>query len=290
MPIDERRAHSVLSRVGAEMSRFAEKPVTAEQAALGVIRVANANMEAALRVVSVERGQDPRLFTLVSFGGAGGLHVCELAAALRVPRVIVPRSPGTLSALGVLLGDVVKDYSRTVMTKTPGLQIRMLERGFEELEREAVIDLKGEGFDKSRVKLARSVAMRYVGQSFEIDVPWKNRFEAAFHSAHLERYGYADHSRAVEVVSLRVRGAGITQKPVIKRQRARAHRAEPPTTTRVYWTERASRVPVYERETLSAGDRLTGPVIITEYSSTTLVPPRCRVEVDLWANLVIEVA
>ena len=290
MPIDEGRAHSVLSRVGAEMSRFAEKPVTAEQAALGVIRVANANMEAALRVVSVERGQDPRLFTLVSFGGAGGLHVCELAAALRVPRVIVPRSPGTLSALGVLLGDVVKDYSRTVMTKTPGLQIRMLERGFEELEREAVIDLKGEGFDKSRVKLARSVAMRYVGQSFEIDVPWKNRFEAAFHSAHLERYGYADHSRAVEVVSLRVRGAGITQKPVIKRQRARAHRAEPPTTTRVYWTERASRVPVYERETLSAGDRLTGPVIITEYSSTTLVPPRCRVEVDLWANLVIEVA
>src|SRR4029434_1299517 len=101
---------------GTEMSRFADKPVTAEQAALGVIRVANANMERALRVVSVERGQDPRLFTLVSFGGAGVLHVCELAAQLRIPRVMAPRSPGTLSALGVLLGDVVKDYSRTVMT------------------------------------------------------------------------------------------------------------------------------------------------------------------------------
>ncbi|HTF37647.1 MAG TPA: hydantoinase/oxoprolinase family protein, partial [Blastocatellia bacterium] len=111
MPIHFDRARSVLSRLGGEMTRFADKPVTAEHAALGVIRVANANMEAALRVVSIERGQDPRLFTLVSFGGAGGLHVCDLAAALRVPRVLVPRSPGTLSALGVLLGDVVKDYS-----------------------------------------------------------------------------------------------------------------------------------------------------------------------------------
>src|SRR6185437_5919586 len=99
MSIDFERAESALSRLAGDMKRFADKPVTAEHAALGVIRVANANMEAALRVVSVERGQDPRLFTLVSFGGAGGLHVCELAAALRVPGIIVPRSPGTLSAL-----------------------------------------------------------------------------------------------------------------------------------------------------------------------------------------------
>ncbi|PYT10173.1 MAG: 5-oxoprolinase [Acidobacteria bacterium] len=270
MPIDVHRARAVLSRLGAEMSRFAEKPVTAEHAALGVIRVANANMEAALRVVSVERGQDPRLFTLVSFGGAGGLHVCELAAALRVPRVIVPRSPGTLSALGVLLGDVVKDYSRTVMIKSAEFKLRTLERGFEALEREAVRDLKSEGFVKTRLKLARSVAMRY---------------------AHLERYGYADGSRPIEIVSLRLRGSGITQKPAIKRERAnKAHRAEPPHTARVYWTERESRVPVYNRKDLSAGDRFAGPGIITEYSSTTLIPPRCKVEVDPWANLVIEVA
>lgn len=291
MPIDADRARAVLSRLGAEMSRFAEKAVTAEHAALGVIRVANANMEAALRVVSVERGQDPRLFTLVSFGGAGGLHVCELAAAMRVPRVIVPRSPGTLSALGVLLGDVVKDYSRTVMLKTRGLEMRTLERGFKELDREAVRDLKGEGFDKTRLKLARSVAMRYVGQSFEIGVPWSNRFEAAFHAAHLERYGYADGSRPIEIVSLRLRGAGITQKPGIKRERANKTRhAKPPHTERIYWTERATRVPVYARKDLSAGDRFAGPAIITEYSSTTLIPPRSRVEVDPWANLVIEIA
>src|SRR6185436_5537132 len=148
-----------------------------------------------LRVVSVERGQDPRLFSLVSFGGAGGLHVCELAGALRIPRVIVPSSPGTLSALGVLLGDVVKDYSRTVMIKTSELDMRTLERGFAGLESEAVRDLKREGFDKDERKLMRSVAMRYAGQSFEIDVPWSKRFGAKFHEAHRERYGYSDSSR-----------------------------------------------------------------------------------------------
>ena len=118
MRLDTERARAALTKLAAEMSRYSEKRVTPERAALGVIRVANANMESALRVVSVERGRDPRLFTLVSFGGAGGLHVCELAAALRIPRIIVPNSPGTLSALGVLLGDVVKDHSRTVMMKT----------------------------------------------------------------------------------------------------------------------------------------------------------------------------
>ncbi|MEK6410950.1 MAG: hydantoinase/oxoprolinase family protein [Acidobacteriota bacterium] len=291
MPIDAQRARTVLSRLGAEMSRFAGKTVTAEQAALGVVRVANANMEAALRVVSVGRGQDPRLFTLVSFGGAGGLHVCELAAALRVPRVVAPRSPGTLSALGVLLGDVVRDYSRTVMSKTSGLDKRKLERGFAGLEREAVRDLKNEGFDKTRMKLARSVAIRYIGQSFEIDVAWSSRFEAAFHAAHRERYGYADRSRPIEIVSLRLRASGITQKPRIKRQpSSKSRRREPPHSARVHLTERATRVPVYARENLSAGDRFAGPAIITEYSSTTLIPPRFSVQVDPWVNLIIEVA
>src|SRR6185503_9853780 len=141
MPIDIERARTVLGRLAAQMSSFAEKPVSVERAALGVVRVANANMERALRVVSVERGQDPRLFTLVSFGGAGGLHVCELAAQLRIPRVVVPRSPGTLSALGVLLGDVVKDYSRTVMVPTAGMDRQILERHFEKLELQAKADL-----------------------------------------------------------------------------------------------------------------------------------------------------
>ena len=291
MSIDFGRASSVLSRLADEMTRFADKPISTERAALGVIRVANANMEAALRVVSVERGQDPRLFTLVSFGGAGGLHVCDLASALRVPRVVIPNSPGTLSALGVLLGDVVKDYSRTVMMKTRGLDARGLERGFEALEREATGDLKREGFGRDRLKLMRSVAMRYTGQSFEIDVPWSKSFEARFHDAHRERYGYSDSSRAIEIVSIRLRAAGVTQKPPINRQRrGKPIRALASRTERVYMGERRVPVSVYARDQLTAGTRLVGPAIITEYSSTTLVPGRFKVEVDPWLNLVIEVA
>jgi len=288
MPLDAARSRSVLTRLAGEMSRFVERPITPERAALGVIRVANANMEAALRVVSVERGQDPRLFTLVSFGGAGGLHVCELASALRVPRIIVPRSPGTLSALGVLLGDIVRDYSRTVMRNASGLDARVLERDFVALEREAVRDLKNEGFGTDKMKLHRSVAIRYTGQSFEIDIAWSGRFKAKFHAAHRARYGYADSSRAIEIVSLRVRATGVTQKPRAKRwPSGRSRTASSSHTARVYLSERSVQVPVYLRDDLSVGVRLKGPAIITEYSSTTLIPSRFKVEVDPWLNLVI---
>jgi N-methylhydantoinase A len=287
MRLDTQRSRAALARLAAEMSRFSEKPVSAEGAALGVIRVANANMEAALRVVSVERGQDPRLFTLVSFGGAGGLHVCALASALRIPRIIVPRSPGTLSALGVLLGDVVKDYSRTVMMSVANTDARAIEKGFAALEREAARDLKGEGFAKSKQKLVRSVAMRYTGQSFEIDVPWGKNYQAAFHRAHRERYGYADATRATEIVSLRLRATGITDKPRLHRVPLKSRATTPAQHARVYLTERPARVPVYGRDELSAGTQLRGPAIITEYSSTTLIPAGRTIDVDAWLNLII---
>jgi N-methylhydantoinase A len=288
MKLDEGRARFYLSKLAAEMSRFTSKRVSAEQAALGVIRVANAGMERALRVVSVERGQDPRLFTLVSFGGAGGLHVCELAAALRIPQVFIPGSPGTLSALGVLLGDVVKDYSRTVMTETSGLDLRTIERAFAELEKQARMDLGEEGFDKDRMKFARIAGVRYIGQSFEIDVKWGKNFETAFHSAHRERYGYADRSRPTEIVSLRVRASGITEKPKLRRVPLGEKRAiKPAHTARVYFSKRAIEAAVYRRDDFRPGAKLRGPAIITEYSSTTFVPPGRAVEVDGWLNLLI---
>lgn len=288
MRLDIERARRYLSRLAAEMTRFTRARVSREQAALGVLRVANANMERALRAVSVERGQDPRRFTLVSFGGAGGLHVCELAASLRIPRVFVPRSPGTLSALGVLLGDVVKDYSQTVMMKLSRLDERAIERAFAGIEREALGDLLREGFGKERVRLTRSVAMRYEGQSFEIDVKWGKKFEAAFHSSHRQRYGYADSSRPTEIVSLRVRASGITDKPRLRQASAGRKEAKPSHTESVYFSQRPTRTPVYQRDDLSAGSKLRGPAIIAEYSSTTLVPAGRGVEVDQWLNLIIE--
>jgi N-methylhydantoinase A len=288
MKLDRERARFYLTELAARMSRFTSERVTAERAALGVIRVANANMESALRVVSVERGQDPRLFSLVSFGGAGGLHVCELAAALRIPRVVVPRSPGTLSALGVLMGDVAKDYSRTVMMKAAGLDLRLVEREYKAIERQAIEELKGEGFSRDRMRLRRSAAMRYVGQSFEIEVEWGRSFESAFHAAHRERYGYADRRRPTEIVSLRVRARGLTDKPRLARSPvSKRRKARPAFITRAYLGERATRVPVYDRGSLEAGAAFRGPAIITEYSSTTLVPFNRTVEVDAWLNLII---
>jgi N-methylhydantoinase A len=288
MNLDSQRARFFLSGLASDMSRFSDKAVTVEQAALGVLKVANANMERALRVVSVERGQDPRLFSLVSFGGAGGLHVCELAEALRISRVVVPRSPGTLSALGVLLGDVVKDYSRTVMLKTSKLNRRDIEREFAALEREARKDLGLEGFAKERQKLGRVVAMRYVGQSFEIDLPWQQKFEQNFHALHRERYGYADSTRPTEIVSLRLKATGVTQKPRLHRSSAKPQGTPKPASyAKVFLTARASRVPVYRRDELQAGAQFKGPAIVTEYSSTTLIPADCKVEVDAWLNLLM---
>ncbi len=288
MRLDLERARHFLSELAADMSRFSREKITPERAALGVIRVANANMERALRVVSVERGQDPRLFTLVSFGGAGGLHVSALAEALRIPRVLVPRSPGTLSALGVLLGDVVKDYSRTVMMNSADHNFPAIERVFAALEREAESDLAREGFKGNQVRLQRLAAMRYVGQSFEIEVPWNHRFESAFHKAHAERYGYSDHTRPGEIVSLRVRATGLTDKPRFKRSPSTEPRKiRAAYNAKVYLTERAQPTPVYLRDDLMSGDRFRGPAIIAEYSSTTLIPKGRSVEVDPFLNLII---
>ena len=288
MNLDGERARFFIAKLATDMSRFSETPVTIEQAALGVVKVANANMERALRVVSVERGQDPRRFSLVSFGGAGGLHVCELAEALRISRVVIPRSPGTLSALGVLLGDVVKDYSRTVMLKTAKMKKPTTEREFTALEREARKDLAAEGFAKDRQRLARFVAMRYVGQSFEIDLSWNEKFEQSFHALHKERYGYADQSRPTEIVSLRLKATGVTDKPRLRRRSVNPQAApKAGYTGNVFLTERTSRVPVYWREELQAGAKFKGPAIVTEYSSTTLIPAGRHIEVDAWLNLIV---
>ena len=176
-----------------------------EQFAEGVVRVVNANMERALRVVSVERGYDPRQFALVAFGGAGGLHACELAQALGIPRVIVPAMPGALSAYGILASDIVKDYSRTVVLNLDAKSsIASVGRGFEELDRAAQREFHDEGW-QAKLKLERSVDLRYQGQGFELNVPWSRVVLGDFHREHTFRYGYSHPDRAVELVTLRVR-------------------------------------------------------------------------------------
>src|SRR5207237_4320658 len=173
--------------------------------AAGVVRVVNANMEKALRVVSIERGYDPRDFTLVAFGGAGGLHACELAEALGIPRVIVPALPGALSAFGILVSDVVKDYSRTVLWRvSEQLPWPQLDKEFSKLRRAAESKFAEEHW-RGVVRYECTIDARYRGQGYELNVPFTRGVLDAFHRHHARRYGYSHPGREVELVTLRLR-------------------------------------------------------------------------------------
>ena len=215
-PLDEQRARAAISMLAAEMSKAAGRKVSITKAAQGVISVVNTNMERALRSISVERGYDPRDFALLPFGGAGGLHAVDLAIALRIPRVIAPTAAGALSAIGVVTADVVKDLSRTVMLEvTPGID-KTLEMAFRELEQRAGSALRKEGFSESKQRHERSLAARYKGQSFELNIASpkgsSGNIAANFHRAHRARYGYAQESDVVEIVSAKLRSIGIVEK------------------------------------------------------------------------------
>jgi N-methylhydantoinase A len=300
--LDESRAVEALKNLAREMSAAGGREVSAVEAALGVVRVVNAGMERALRAVSVERGFDPRGCALVTFGGAGGLHAVELARALRIPRVIVPREPGALSALGCLRADVVKSLSRTLMLEVAeggrvvkGERASSVERVFRALEREASAALRREGFGDARQRHTRTIAARYAGQSFELEIAWDEgrRLVERFHREHTARYGYAQSANSIEVVSARLLSAGLVEelrdeRPARRASAARALMVTPHRKARVDFDEGARVVAVYRREDLPPHTRLRAPCVITEYSSTTLVPAGARAETDGRGNLVIE--
>jgi N-methylhydantoinase A/oxoprolinase/acetone carboxylase beta subunit len=194
MPLD-------VERCRAAMTRFAETlGVPAGQAARAIVEVANSNMERAIRAVSVERGHDPREFALLSFGGAGAQHACELAERLEIPTVIVPRHAGVLSALGMLVADCVRDYSQSILAR-PAAEV------FAELELRAAAEFAQQGF--AEVVYERHVDLRYRGQSYEITVPWLER--DTFHDAHRRLYGYDHRGREVEQVTARLKAVGVVE-------------------------------------------------------------------------------
>ncbi len=277
MRLEEERTRRLVDRAKGNLA-------DAEVFAEGIIRLVDTRMEQALRHISVEGGHDPRDFTLVSFGGAGPLHACALARELQIPRVLVPRMPGGLSAYGILVSDVVRDYSRTVML-APGDD--SLSSHYRELEEKGRADMREQGFDGVAMRMAD---LRYAGQGYELTVDWGEDFVDKFHAAHAAHYGHCDKERAVEVVNVRVRmmaatepiapkqlekRAGEAQRAVIKRKRM-CYRGE--------WLEGA----VYDRDGLGAGDELAGPAVMVEYSATTFIPPGARGRVDEWGNVVIE--
>ena len=264
---------------------------TAEEFAAGIVRVVETQMEKAIRVISVERGHDPRDFTLVAFGGGGPLHACSLARALRIPRVLVPAMPGALSALGILLADTVRDYSRTVML--PGEQIVNLADVFAELEREGAAEFAAEGLPGA---IARSVDLRYRCQGYELNVAFDAenpaKSVAAFHALHRARYGFADESRPIEIVNVRLRmtSAGERWEPA-KRELKQSDGAGAIYGEREVWFETGWRkARFYKRDLLVPGDCFAGPAMITEYTSATLAPPGATARIDAFANIVIHLA
>jgi N-methylhydantoinase A len=255
-----------------------------------VLDVVTAGMERALRHISVERGHDPRDFALVPFGGAGGLHAVALARALRIPRVLVPASPGALSAVGVLAADVIKDQSHTVMLEAGQESQRALEKIFREMEKQACATLRHEGFPDGKQRHERSLAVRYKGQSFELQIKQtRGNIAAPFHRAHQSRYGYAQPKNVVEIVSARVRSIGVIEKLKTQRFKSSSSKtiARPHDYVATYFERKRIRAAVYRREELSAGSRLRTPCIITEYSATTLVPESAIASIDEHANLII---
>lgn len=282
--LDEERARRFLQRAAAGRFR------SLEDFAAGIVSVANSTMERAIRVISVERGHDPRDFTLVAFGGAGGLHACELAGALGIPQVLVPKFPGALSALGILLSDVVKDYSRTLLLPAGKAVGSRLEQEFRRLEAAARADLKREGFPPPLHRLHRQLDLRYRGQAYELTLPYRRDFPAAFHRAHARRYGYADPARPVEVVNVRLRAVGLTEKPGLERVRSSGRRPPSAAWRRralVYFEGRRFSTDFYRRERLRPGNRLRGPAVMAEYSATTVLPPGWAATVDAYENLLL---
>ena len=274
-------------------------PRTAVDLARGIVAVANATMERALRVISVERGHDPRHFSLVCYGGAGGLHAADLARALDLNQVIVPRNPGAFSALGVLRSDVVRETSKSVLLAVPASGVggdrfqRDLEASFLQIERAARSELRNQGF-AGQIEIARSLDMRYLGQSYELNVPFTKRFREAFQKEHERAYGHAQPERALEVVSLRVRltiRTGKSTTGALARgsfAARRSHSMPRPLAVKPAGFETGI-VPtkLYDRDLLPSGSEFSGPAVVFEYSSTTVVPPDHTCAVDRMGNLIL---
>ncbi len=277
MRLDVARARAALAPLARQLGR------TLEAAACGVIAVVTAAMERALRVITVERGHDPRAFALVAFGGAGALHAADLARALGMRRVYVPRHPGLLSAWGVLAAEPMRDFSRTLRRVAPST--RDLARGLRELGATARRAMRGEGV--SRPVLEPALDVRYAGQSYEVTVPFTSAWQRTFHARHRSLFGHAAPDRPLEVVTLRLRARG--ERLRLPRDAApRPARARPLATRPVVFDGHARRTPVYRRDDLGRRTHLRGPAVICEYSATTVVPPGWRLTVDRLGGLLLE--
>jgi N-methylhydantoinase A len=258
--------------------------------AAGIVYIVNSNMEKALRVISIERGHNPRDFALVSFGGAGGLHAADLARTLDIQTIVIPVHPGIYSAMGMLFSDFIKDYSRTVLIPADGDSVAKLKERFRPLEELAYREMQVEGIPKKRIILQRFVDVRYKGQSYELTVPFSPAYVKRFHKAHKQRYGFSNKDRVTEVVTIRIKSIGKTVHPDIMSKPVKTHASAETASisTRDVFTDSGfEKAIIYDRTRFIPGMRFSGPAVIHEYSATTYVPPDFSAAINEFEDIIL---
>jgi N-methylhydantoinase A len=293
MRIDSSQSGSVMKQLGKQLG------LGLMETAQGVIRIVTANMVKAIRTISIERGYDPKEFSLLAFGGAGPLHAVGVARELEISKVIIPPNPGILCAMGLLVADARNDYVRTSLMNTAEADIDKINQLFCQLEEEARQWLTSEGFDSSVQRLSRSVEMRYVGQNFELAVGVPQRvlnlkdlegLVSRFYSEHEKNYGHFTPGEPTQIVNFRVTAQGII--PKLKLERTTRESLDIPSALLshrevCFEGETSIRTPVYDRFTLPPGGRIRGPAVIEQMDSTTLIFPGDLVEIDSVGNILI---
>lgn len=272
MALDVAAARAALQALADDMR------LSLDQAARGVVALANASIDRAVRRVSIARGHDPRQFTLVAFGGAGPLHACEVASRLNIPRVLVPRYPGVLCALGLLVADVTRDYSRSLLgvTESPAALL-------DEMLAQARTDLEREGVAAEDMTFTALLDARYRGQAYELTIPFTGDIDGAFSATHEQAYGHALPGRTVELVNVRVQAVGAVEKP-----RFVAEPLHENDGKSAYLGEKNG-MRRYQRESLLPGAQFAGAALIFQLDSTVYVPEGWSVEVDAYRNLILTV-
>jgi N-methylhydantoinase A len=271
--------------------------MSVEQLASGIIEIANWNQANAIRQMTIQRGIDPRAFALLSFGGAGPAQSAAVMDLLAMKACIVPPNPGNLSAFGLLAVDWRTDHIVTKVMHEDAIDLAEIAARYATLERDAVATLERDGIDRSRIRLVREADIRYAGQSMEVrvtapsgavDATFLNGLIGAFNAAHLRTFGYDYAGRQkIELVNLCVSGFGVIERPQLPKLAPRAGRPEPKDHRAVYFGSAYVHTPVFDRAALPAEGRVSGPAIVEEFGSTTVVFPGQAVEVDPHGILVI---
>ena len=290
----EAARRAIMDRVGSPLG------LSLEEAAAGIIRIANANMERAVRVSSAEKGFDPRDITLVAFGGAGPLHAAALAGAAGIPAVLVPQQPGVFSAVGLVMADIRHDFVRTRVMRGAGITADRLAPLYAELEAQARDALARDGVAGERCVLRRSADLRYVGQAYEVNVPVSDgpldpgstsAVIERFHEFHQRLYAHAHPDKPVEFVSGRIAAIGTMSAPPMRTYPRQPRQAVPDETRPVYFDETRSfeETAIHARSKLAPGDELAGPAVVEQIDTTTLIHPGHRASVDEFGNLLVSV-